>query len=295
MNAVLMVAFVVVFSETAAVAQDSKPASSGQAEPATRGRPLPVANLSPLLEALDSNHDGVIDAEEVANASEALAALDKNSDGQLTPDEYQAAVRRAPSSGRRPPWPVNPNTPRLPPVPGGGLGNFGFVDEHLLRGAQPSTVGIQTLRALGVTTILDLTLPDRNGQAEKAEAERNGLVYTNMPMDSVVRPTTEQVASILSTISNATGRVFIHCQAGKDRTGTIVACYRILEAHWTSEQALREADQFRMAANATWLREFVKDFGASQDALDDSAPEKDSSVDDAILNRLMQRRAHEDR
>jgi hypothetical protein len=182
-----MVAFVVVFSETAAVAQDSKPASSGQAEPATRGRALPVANLSPLLEALDSNHDGVIDAEEVANASEALAALDKNSDGQLTPDEYQAAVRRAPSSGRRPPWPVNPNTPRLPPVPGGGLGNFGFVDEHLLRGAQPSTVGIQTLRALGVTTILDLTLPDRNGQAEKAEAERNRLVYTNMPMDSVVR------------------------------------------------------------------------------------------------------------
>jgi protein tyrosine phosphatase (PTP) superfamily phosphohydrolase (DUF442 family) len=289
MNAVLMVALVVAFSETAAVAQDSKPALSGQAEPATRGRPLRVANLSPLLEALDANHDGVIDAEEVANASEALAALDKNGDRQLTPDEYQAGVRRAPSSGRRPPWPVNPN--KSPPVPEGGLGNFGFVDQHLLRGAQPSAIGIQTLRALGVTTILDLTLPDRNGQAEKAEAERNGLAYTNMPMDSVVRPTTEQVASILSTITNATGRVFIHCQAGKDRTGTIVACYRILEAHWTSEQALREADQFRMAAYATWLREFVKDFGASQNALDDSAPEKDSSVDDAILNG----RAHGDR
>ncbi len=45
--------------------------------------------LPPLLAALDANHDGVIDAEEIANAVAALKKLDRNGDGQLTRDEYQ--------------------------------------------------------------------------------------------------------------------------------------------------------------------------------------------------------------
>jgi EF hand len=46
--------------------------------------PPPVA----LIGALDANHDGVIDADEIANAVEALKKLDKNNDGKLTPDEF---------------------------------------------------------------------------------------------------------------------------------------------------------------------------------------------------------------
>ena len=38
-------------------------------------------------QALDANHDGVIDADEIANAPAALRTLDKNGDGKLTPDE----------------------------------------------------------------------------------------------------------------------------------------------------------------------------------------------------------------
>jgi EF hand len=43
---------------------------------------------SPLVMALDVNHDGVIDSNEIANASAELKTLDKNGDGQLTPDEF---------------------------------------------------------------------------------------------------------------------------------------------------------------------------------------------------------------
>ena len=41
-----------------------------------------------LVRALDVNHDGVIDSNEIANASAELLTLDKNGDGQLTRDEY---------------------------------------------------------------------------------------------------------------------------------------------------------------------------------------------------------------
>jgi hypothetical protein len=47
-------------------------------------RPPPL----PLMRALDVNHDGIIDSNEIANASAELLTLDKNGDGQLTTDEY---------------------------------------------------------------------------------------------------------------------------------------------------------------------------------------------------------------
>ncbi len=50
----------------------------------------------PIIAALDANHDGVIDADEIANAPAALKTLDKNGDGQLTPDEFMPPRRGGP-------------------------------------------------------------------------------------------------------------------------------------------------------------------------------------------------------
>jgi hypothetical protein len=41
------------------------------------------------MEALDTNHDGILSADEIANAPASLKKLDKNGDGQLTADEYR--------------------------------------------------------------------------------------------------------------------------------------------------------------------------------------------------------------
>lgn len=54
--------------------------------------------VSPLMMALDVNHDGIIDSNEIANASAELKTLDKNGDGQLTPDELRPA-RPQPKDG----------------------------------------------------------------------------------------------------------------------------------------------------------------------------------------------------
>ncbi len=44
---------------------------------------------SPVIEALDADHDGVISTEELKNAAAALAKLDKNGDGKVTEDEFR--------------------------------------------------------------------------------------------------------------------------------------------------------------------------------------------------------------
>lgn len=66
---------------------------------------------SALMDALDVNHDGVIDSNEIANASAALKKLDKNGDGKLTPDELWP--QRPPRGGgaRRPPGPDGQGPP----------------------------------------------------------------------------------------------------------------------------------------------------------------------------------------
>jgi Ca2+-binding EF-hand superfamily protein len=64
---------------------------NGQNPPAGngfRGRGPGGPPAQPVFAALDANHDGVIDANEIANASTALLrTLDRNGDGQLTPNE----------------------------------------------------------------------------------------------------------------------------------------------------------------------------------------------------------------
>ena len=57
--------------------------------------------------------------------------------------------------------------------------------------------------------------------------------------------------------------MFIHCLHGCDRTGTIIACYRIQHDGWTSEQALREADQYGMSQWEVGMRNYIKDFEKS--------------------------------
>ncbi len=86
-------------------AQDAggPPPDGGPGGGGPRHRPPPL----PLITALDVNHDGVIDSNEIANASAELLTLDKNGDGKLTPDEYLPPLPAdAPKDAPRPPLPA---------------------------------------------------------------------------------------------------------------------------------------------------------------------------------------------
>jgi Ca2+-binding EF-hand superfamily protein len=57
------------------------------------GRGRGPGGMDLLFRALDANHDGMLQADEIAAAPAALRLLDKNKDGSLTADEYRQAGR----------------------------------------------------------------------------------------------------------------------------------------------------------------------------------------------------------
>lgn len=71
---------------TAAVAAFALFASAQERRP--EGGP-PPGRFNPIFAALDTNGDGVIDAQEIANAAASLKKLDRNGDGKITEDEVR--------------------------------------------------------------------------------------------------------------------------------------------------------------------------------------------------------------
>jgi protein tyrosine/serine phosphatase len=143
------------------------------------------------------------------------------------------------------------------------LPNFHQVDANLYRGGQPAEGGVTRLKALGIRTIVNLRYEPDLVKAEEAEAKAAGIAYYNVPMRGLNPPTDAQITRILGLIDDPANRpVFVHCKAGSDRTGAIVACYRIARAEWTAEKAIREALDYGMMRIEYAKRAFVRSFYA---------------------------------
>jgi protein tyrosine/serine phosphatase len=141
-----------------------------------------------------------------------------------------------------------------------GIANFGRVSRTLMRGAQPDERGIENLKRLGVATIINLRMSDDVWAGEEAAAHRNGIGYVNVPLRGMSAPTDAEVAQVLALLASSPPPVFVHCQHGADRTGTIVACYRIGHDGWTVEQALAEAHRFGMSEWQFGMKRYISNY-----------------------------------
>jgi tyrosine-protein phosphatase SIW14 len=141
-----------------------------------------------------------------------------------------------------------------------GVSNFSQVDEHTFRGGQPSQTGLEQLARLGIKTVLDLRLPGPRTETEKRTVESLGMRYVNIGLPALSAPTPEQVSQALNLLDSGSSvgwPVFIHCLRGKDRTGTIVACYRISRHGWDNQRALQEARQHGLSRFEPAMQHFI--------------------------------------
>ena len=120
--------------------------------------------------------------------------------------------------------------------------NYHVVNEHIYRGAQPTDDGFRNLAKSGIKVVNDLRETDSRSLAEKKVVEAAGMRYINVPLYGMSAPPQASVDKVMALFNDTSiGPVFIHCKRGADRTGTLVACYRVAHDGWTNTKALSEA------------------------------------------------------
>jgi len=173
-------------------------------------------------------------------AAVALTALAQSPTAQLAPSQVNSEIRTDAPQPVRASFGAPAEKMRIPGVP-----NAGKISDSLFRGAQPSSQGLAELKKLGVTTIIDLRGERGPVVHERAQADALGLRFIDIPMSGWSAPSTTQVAKFLKVLrDDPSQKVFVHCYYGADRTGVMIAAYRIAEQNWTADQAIAEMYSF---------------------------------------------------
>jgi len=142
-----------------------------------------------------------------------------------------------------------------------GVGNFQKVDDHVYRGAQPTREGFTNLSKLGIQTVIDLREPGDRSSTERKWVTGAGMRYISVPMYGMATPSNESVLKVLGFLEDhSTGPVFVHCKRGADRTGGVIACYRVEHDHWENGRALAEARSMGMSWFQTAIQSYVRKY-----------------------------------
>lgn len=138
-----------------------------------------------------------------------------------------------------------------------GLHNVGKLSPGLYRGAQPTREGYDTLKKMGIKTVINLC-----SSGERKVVEAAGMHSVEIPL-SVLKGDRQKVDRIVALMADpANTPVFVHCKLGRDRTGIAVAAYRMKIQGWT--RAAAEAEMESFGFNDIWvsLRHFLHDYAA---------------------------------
>lgn len=115
------------------------------------------------------------------------------------------------------------------------LQNLYKVDDNLFRSEQPTKIGMKELQDLGVKTILNV----RNLRNDNCEGKSTDLILRKKRINTWTIKY-DEVVSALKIIQESPKPVLIHCKHGSDRTGCIVAAYRMSIQNWTKVDAIYE-------------------------------------------------------
>jgi tyrosine-protein phosphatase SIW14 len=140
-----------------------------------------------------------------------------------------------------------------------GVGYAAEVEPGLYRGSQPNKHGVAWLKRLGVKTVINLRR--FHGDREQRQVEAAGMRFEHIPMEASDPPSEVQVARFMNLATDPALRpVFVHCAQGVDRTGTMLAVYRMERHGYSNTDALAEMMAF--GAHGVWrdLRAFVRSY-----------------------------------
>lgn len=139
----------------------------------------------------------------------------------------------------------------------------------LWRGAKPDQVAAADLLDLGVRTVVNLELLH-----DDRDAFRDARPHLSQPLkvdyfrirewepNVILNPDVldRHVAEFLAITRTQPQPIYVHCRSGQNRTGVMIAAYRVLEENQSVERAIAEMERYQgfwFKEDATYIRQLV--------------------------------------
>ncbi|HSB68143.1 MAG TPA: tyrosine-protein phosphatase [Candidatus Methylomirabilis sp.] len=129
-----------------------------------------------------------------------------------------------------------------------GRSNVARVAPGIYRGAQPRPEDHATLREMGIRTVINL----RARHGERAAIQSAGMRSIEIPIRITKQVDARAVRRAIALMRDPANQpVFVHCAQGKDRTGIVMAVYRMEVDGWSSSETETEMQAFGF--NDVWV------------------------------------------
>ncbi len=139
------------------------------------------------------------------------------------------------------------------PIPLAGVPNLHRVTPLIYRSAQPDAEGFQNLARIGVKTVINL----RRRVDDSPLAAGSGLktVHIKITTRHVSDENGAKIVEALRALhaAQSDGPVLVHCTHGADRTGMIIALWRMLYQGWSRREALDELQNGGFGFHQVWI------------------------------------------
>jgi len=121
------------------------------------------------------------------------------------------------------------------PVAGVPVKNCYKVTDDIYRSAQPEAETADSLKKMGIKSILNL----RHYHNDSEGFTKSGIILCDCSMNAG-SASVKELTEALKIIQNAPKPILIHCWQGSDRTGFVIAGYRMVIQGWSAEKAIDE-------------------------------------------------------
>ncbi|MGH8049215.1 MAG: tyrosine-protein phosphatase [Arenimonas sp.] len=129
-----------------------------------------------------------------------------------------------------------------------GLSNLHRVTPMLYRSAQPDAASGDTLRKLGIKTVLSFRKRNKDEPLHKTA----GVTFKRYPLYTWDIEE-KDIIEVLRIIDNPDNQpILVHCTHGADRTGLMMASYRMIVQGWSKEAAIAEMKQGKYEYHVIW-------------------------------------------
>ncbi|MBQ9816526.1 MAG: tyrosine-protein phosphatase [Proteobacteria bacterium] len=201
---------------------------------------------NPVIDEESSDDDGDDTDASSEESIDAETQKQKIDDEQHSGEDQQAEDKKI-ISPERPPKPeipdnevtedILPDSVVAESLNAAGLDNLYRVSNDIYRSAQPTPEGLISAGQLGIKTVLSLQVINLDPALEGAS--ESGLNFEHVSMVPWNISESNLVDALL-VIRDAPKPILVHCLHGSDRTGLVIALYRILFQGWTPEAAKNE-------------------------------------------------------